>query len=173
MTVNDKICVYCQHGNSYDASTCAHCGERLSDDTTIMAAGEILLDVERPPIDIDEQIDEDVLYFYVASSKYNDPLLHRGRSSIVLGRKSDEADDDEFLDLSGYQAYSLGVSRQHVRIHYQNSESYMVEDLGSSNGTWLNGNRLEANKPHALHRGDHVQLGELMIFVYFFHGSQA
>lgn len=173
MSVDNKTCAYCQHENPYDAKTCANCGERLRDDTTLMASGEVLLDIERPPIDIDDQIDDDVLYFYVASSKYNDPLLHRGQSSIVLGRKGDEAVDGDFLDLSGYQAYSLGVSRQHARISYQNSEDYMVEDLDSSNGTWLNGNRLEASKPHTLHRGDHLQLGELMIFVYFFHGSQS
>lgn len=137
-----------------------------------MASGEVL-DIERPPVDVEGQpIEDDVLYFYVASSKYHDPLLHRGRASVVLGRKRDETIEEEFIDLSGYQAYSLGVSRQHARIDY-GSGAYTVEDLGSSNGTWLNGNRLEPNRTYTLRRGDHLQLGELMMFVYYFHGSRA
>jgi hypothetical protein len=53
-----------------------------------------------------------------------------------------------------------GVSRRHARI--RGSEGvYAVEDLGSSNGTRLNGERLET--PEVLRDGDYVQIGETTI----------
>lgn len=167
----DKIvCGHCGYENSPDESRCANCGRSLNDNTTLMASGAAL-EIERPPVDLDGQpVDDDVLYFYVAGSRYHDPLLHRGHSSVILGRQRDESLEAEFIDLSGYLAYSLGVSRQHVRVSYHD-DRYMVEDLGSANGTWLNGNRLETDRTYLLRRGDHLQLGELMVFVYFFHGS--
>jgi hypothetical protein len=143
----------------------------LSRDTTLAASGKAL-DIERPPIDFDGQlVDDDVLYFYVVSSRHQDPLVHQGQSSVILGRKRDETAEEDFINLSVYQAYSLGVSRQHVRINY-GDDGYRVEDLNSVNGTWLNGNRLESGQDYLLRRGDHLQLGELMMFVYFFHGPQ-
>ena len=48
------------------------------------------------------------------------------------------------------------VSRRHARIYYQDGD-YQVEDLGSSNGTSVNGQRLETARP--LKPGDILQLG--------------
>ena len=51
---------------------------------------------------------------------------------------------------------STGVSRQHARIELT-SEDATVVDTGSSNGTLLNGQLLEAAAP--LHLGDRIQMG--------------
>lgn len=48
------------------------------------------------------------------------------------------------------------VSRQHARISREGSQ-YMVEDLGSSNGTFVNGQRIQG--PTKIVNGDLVQLG--------------
>jgi ABC-type multidrug transport system ATPase subunit len=58
---------------------------------------------------------------------------------------------------------SPGVSRRHARIYLQNEQVY-VEDLGSSNGTFLNGERLEM--PRRLKHGDQVRLGRAVTLVY-------
>jgi len=55
------------------------------------------------------------------------------------------------------------VSRRHARL-IRNGDVYIIEDLGSTNGTFINGKRLDA--PHALRPGDEVQLGPNVIFVY-------
>jgi predicted component of type VI protein secretion system len=47
------------------------------------------------------------------------------------------------------------VSRRHARIRLMNGE-YMLEDLGSKNGTFVNG--LELKEPHALRDGDEIQI---------------
>jgi pSer/pThr/pTyr-binding forkhead associated (FHA) protein len=41
----------------------------------------------------------------------------------------------------------------------------MVEDLGSTNGTLLNGIRLDPYMPETLKDGDQLQLGKLLIEV--------
>jgi predicted component of type VI protein secretion system len=43
----------------------------------------------------------------------------------------------------------------------------LLTDLGSSNGTWLNGAQLAANEPIRLQSGDEVRLGKLPLRIYF------
>lgn len=46
-----------------------------------------------------------------------------------------------------------GVSRYHAAVRW-NGEHYVIEDLGSKNGTWLNGERLSG--PQRLEHGDTI-----------------
>jgi hypothetical protein len=57
-------------------------------------------------------------------------------SEFILGRRTSPA-MVPIIDLSDYQAYALGVSRQHARIR-RDSQGYVIEDLGSANGTFVN-----------------------------------
>ena len=52
------------------------------------------------------------------------------------------------------------VSQLHARIFNQDDDVY-VEDLGSTNGTFVNGQRL--TRVVALHRGDRVQIGATVL----------
>lgn len=72
--------------------------------------------------------------------------LHQNRTS--LGRNSDCS-----IPLTGKQ-----VSRQHAHIFHQDGK-YSIQDLGSSNGTFLNGKRLPANTPNPLTERDTFQIG--------------
>lgn len=49
------------------------------------------------------------------------------------------------------------ASRKHARIHEENGQ-WLVEDLGSSNGTYLAGERLQPDAPVAMRHGDEVIL---------------
>ena len=49
------------------------------------------------------------------------------------------------------------VSRRHARISWKAIE-FVIEDLGSSNGTCLNGTPLM--KPHLLRSGDRISIGQ-------------
>lgn len=55
------------------------------------------------------------------------------------------------------------ISRRHARL-YKLGESYMVEDLGSTNGTFVNGQRLVG--PHALLPGETIRFGENIMLVF-------
>lgn len=62
------------------------------------------------------------------------------------------------VDLTSDGGLEGGVSRRHCKI-YQEEDSYLVEDLGSANGTFLNGERLTPYLSHTLENGDELQLG--------------
>lgn len=52
------------------------------------------------------------------------------------------------------------VSQMHARI-FAKDTGYMVEDLGSTNGTYLNRRRITS--PTELHRGDHLKIGKTVL----------
>jgi hypothetical protein len=70
-----------------------------------------------------------------------------GAAAVTIGR---EAQCDVLVD-------GTWVSRQHARIAWTGTE-YIIEDLGSTNGTFVNGERIGG--PRALKSGDLLQLGE-------------
>lgn len=55
------------------------------------------------------------------------------------------------------------VSRKHARLSFQGGK-YVLEDLGSTNGTFVNGQRLAG--PIVLKPGDVVSLGEQIVLMY-------
>ena len=69
------------------------------------------------------------------------------KEEILLGR--DLANDIPISDPE--------ISRRHVRFMMQ-GESVLIEDLGSTNGTFLNGQRISS--PQQLRAGDVITLGE-------------
>jgi pSer/pThr/pTyr-binding forkhead associated (FHA) protein len=52
------------------------------------------------------------------------------------------------------------VSQMHARI-FARDDAVMVEDLGSTNGTYVNRSRISA--PTELHRGDQVKIGKTVL----------
>lgn len=68
------------------------------------------------------------------------------------------------VDLTPYGGRERGVSRAHVRLHVRDSKLFLT-DLYSANGTFMGGERLEAEKPYEIHNGDELLLGALGIRV--------
>lgn len=97
--------------------------------------------------------------------KINGPGLDRdeiivGRQGLRIGRSADNS-----LPLNHRE-----ISRQHMRISWREDDKYLVEDLNSSNGVWLNETRLMPRIPAELNIGDVIRVGpfllELTEFVY-------
>ncbi len=59
--------------------------------------------------------------------------------------------------VDGSLAFNNAISRSHCKICFQNGQSMLV-DLGSANGTFLNGKKLDANAPTPIKPGDKVKL---------------
>jgi pSer/pThr/pTyr-binding forkhead associated (FHA) protein len=70
------------------------------------------------------------------------------------------------LDLTSYGGLEKGVSRRHAKITRRGQEIF-IEDLGSVNGTLLNGKRLTPYLQHPLTSGDEIQIGRLALHVRF------
>ena len=88
------------------------------------------------------------------------PLSERGE--FTLGRVSDGQPIMPDIDLSPYHAYASGVSRLHAVIK-RSGDRITIMDLGSSNGTYVNGKRLTANAEQVIHHGDVLTFGKLKI----------
>lgn len=73
--------------------------------------------------------------------------LRLGRNELLVGR-------DESCDLV---LDDPTCSRRHFRIHSPRAESYVIEDLGSRNGTLVNG---EEASTHELRHGDEIRVGQ-------------
>ncbi len=81
------------------------------------------------------------------------------RENSLLGRSDPHSNIFPEVDLSKFDRETK-VSRRHARIRRQ-GDTYLIEDLGSVNGTWINDAvRLAPNQPRALESGDRLRLGE-------------
>ncbi len=56
------------------------------------------------------------------------------------------------------------ASRQHLRLRRRRGGGYVLEDLGSTNGTFVNGQRLSGAR--SLHNGDMIGMGETVTLAY-------
>jgi predicted component of type VI protein secretion system len=87
------------------------------------------------------------------SAPYPDKEFPLTRDEMTVGR--DTANEIVISDAE--------VSRRHARI-YKVGETFMIEDLGSTNGTFVNGQRLAG--PHALQPGETVRFGETITLLF-------
>jgi hypothetical protein len=93
-------------------------------------------------------------------------LMHNGqilpltdRDEYTLGRLTEGQPVVPDLDLSPHDAYASGVSRLHALLK-RDGKRVIIMDLGSANGTYVNGRRLTANSERLLNHGDVVALGK-------------
>jgi pSer/pThr/pTyr-binding forkhead associated (FHA) protein len=80
-------------------------------------------------------------------------------NEITIGRVDPHRGIRPDIDLSKFDPASR-ISRRHARITSRSGQFY-IEDLGSANGTVINGrNRLKPQEPYPLVNGDVLKIGE-------------
>ena len=82
--------------------------------------------------------------------------LPEGLSVIHLGKPNDQIPPD--IDVSGFPNSEI-VSRIHADIRVE-GDTYYLEDVGSSNGTYVNHTPLPKGNRHKLRTGDRISLGK-------------
>ncbi|MBE2182951.1 MAG: FHA domain-containing protein [Anaerolineae bacterium] len=89
-------------------------------------------------------------------------------NTTLVGRYDSSSTQRPDVDLTPYGALENGVSRVHAAI-YRNDETdtLTLVDMGSANGTHLNGQRLMPDQPRVLRDGDEIRLGKLVTHIYF------
>ena len=88
------------------------------------------------------------------------PIVER----IVVGRTQDH--DVVDFDLTPYDAYHYGVSRRHAIMTLVDDYLY-IEDLGSTNGTRINGFQLTSKQRYRLRDGDEIEFARLRMIIKF------
>ncbi len=86
--------------------------------------------------------------------------------AVLLGRADKENGIEVNVDLSPFGAAGLGVSRHHATLELVR-KTVMLMDLGSTNGTFLNDQRVLPQPRRVVRDNDEIRLGKMIIHVYF------
>jgi pSer/pThr/pTyr-binding forkhead associated (FHA) protein len=85
-----------------------------------------------------------------------------GKDDVLIGREDAASNIYPNVDLTPHGGEEGGVSRKHARIFFQNGQ-YMIEDLDSTNSTFVNRQRLTPKTPTPLNDNDEVRLGRVLL----------
>ena len=84
--------------------------------------------------------------------------LARRKQSVVIGRDAGQCD---------VVLLNTSVSRRHARLSVGSDNILQIEDVGSSNGTAINGTRIEPGLAQPLEPGSTVKLGDIELVVRY------
>ena len=99
----------------------------------------------------------------IGTSELDSPVFNLEKDTNLVGRRDPMSNIFPEVDLSKFDPQTK-ISRRHARI-WRERDSFMVEDLGSSNGTILiaessESQKLGKNQPRALTSGDKIRVGD-------------
>jgi pSer/pThr/pTyr-binding forkhead associated (FHA) protein len=151
--VSPVFCTNCGHRNPAGSNFCSSCGHVLAhtgdEPTTITIA----------PVEVGDLEEEQAVSVTDLPEGMGMLVVKRGPnagSRFALEAEVTKAgrhpDSEIFLD-------DITVSRRHAEFLRQES-GYIVRDVGSLNGTYLNRERIEENR---LTNGDEVQIGKFKL----------
>ena len=136
-------CGFCGGRIAGDDVYCAHCGQRQP-----MAVASAALRQARATAKL-----------VVTGTTELDSSFHLQKESSLIGRSDPHSNIFPEIDLSPFDPQTK-ISRRHARV-FRRGDVYLVEDLGSINGTIINDSvRLAPHQPRALESGDKLRLGE-------------
>lgn len=85
---------------------------------------------------------------------------------VLIGRLAPNTILVPQVDLEPYGGLASGVSRVHASLKHQ-ANALLVADMGSRNGTYINGHRLHEKELRLLQDGDELRIGQLTLIVRF------
>jgi pSer/pThr/pTyr-binding forkhead associated (FHA) protein len=164
-----KFCPFCQRKNKNNAVRCEHCGVMLISQKpeihTTVGISEVSLQDAAEVVSCSQRIEhfpEDCFALFIMD--FGEPIIVSINPVITLGRDDNKEAERNVVDFSRFGDMTLGISRKHAAIYFENNE-FRIEDLGSTNGTWLNKHRLMPGKSQRLKNDDQIWLGPLkMVF---------
>ena len=167
MVSSEKFCYICQNKNDPEAIICKHCGASLDKgkySTTRKAEIKINYSDKPENLNIDEAIipKEGIAVYFAETTK---PFVIQTDKEFVIGRKVIET-SEPMLDLSDFDGFKMGLSRRHAMIR-QAGSGYEIIDLSSTNGSWLNDERLVPYTPYPLASGSRLRLSRIRLFVFY------
>ena len=158
-------CPYCQARYLEGTLFCSECGTYLSEESkreTDLLLGEWLEEIEAPFL----SQDGGPIAVRLSIGGHERQVVLPLSRAIHLGRLDPESQVFPDVDLTDDEGRGTGVSRRHARIFKRETE-VVIEDLGSVNGTFVNGKRLARYAAAILAHGDRLQLGRLIIRIFF------
>lgn len=148
-------CPHCGANRSGDDRFCEACGHDFdSPEPDTAAAWELVAHADREQF---ERFSSTGVMFPVEFAERRFPIAGP-RVRIGRSRASEEAKPE--IDLAGTPE-DPGISRWHATLEREDDGTYVLRDLGSTNGTLLNDDPepLEADVPVPLSVGDRIRIG--------------
>ncbi len=138
-------CTECNMENIEGAIFCEECGAKLE------AAGEMN--------ETAMATDGEGTALVLASSN-GSKLEIPAKEEVVIGREDPISEVFPDLDLTDFGGADGGVSRKHAVIH-RSGAGCTIEDMGSTNGTYINKKRIQPHAPQVIKPGDEVRFGKV------------
>ena len=162
-------CSVCRNRELEGELFCSECGARLVNtwssptSTAAFADTSRIRDTVRVPAALSSRLQAGQIALSISGTAQ--PVLLEGRPEYILGREGHEQVVPD-LNLNPYGARDKGVSRVHAALRRDHAHLLLI-DLGSTNGTRLNGKPLAAHQPTQVENGDEIRLGKLVITINF------
>jgi pSer/pThr/pTyr-binding forkhead associated (FHA) protein len=83
-----------------------------------------------------------------------------GKNTAIIGRADPVSGVNPDVDLTPHGGDEGGVSRRHAELSF-NGYQWQIKDLNSTNGSYVNNQRLNANVPQLLNSNDQIRLGRV------------
>lgn len=160
---------YSELGDIY----CPNCGQFLESEaqTPVIPGDEKstitlheLAEFERQPAEPEHEISEITGRLVIGYTNQEIKLPH-GRSNILLGRTDPERNIFPEIDLTPFGGEVGGISRKHLLLTLVDSQIY-VQDLNSTNYTFLNKIKLEPENQYPIKDGDEIRMGGLILHYF-------
>jgi serine/threonine protein kinase len=87
------------------------------------------------------------------------------QQEVLIGRADPQVTPQPDVDLGPHGGSQAGVSRRHARLLYS-PEGWLLDDLHSTNGTFLNNQRLVPEQPARVYTGDIIRCSQLTLVFY-------
>lgn len=160
------VCHNCNAQNRHDAVFCYACGHLLEHGDENFSTVRFSDAVAQDPHHFSA---DSVLVLSVREGHHDFELRPQlSQTEMVIGRSTANSAMLPDVDLAPYNAEKKGVSRLHLALKYED-EVLKVYDLGSANGSLINGQKLHPREIRVLANGDELQLGHLVIRVIYYH----
>ncbi|MDH3942933.1 MAG: FHA domain-containing protein [Anaerolineae bacterium] len=161
-------CPNCHHHELEGALFCGECGTKLVEQSGLSTAQIPAVESPQEPVNPDiphsppppTATIESPISLHIVDTGQSIPLV--GRQEFTIGRISEGQAILPDVDLTPYEAYDRGVSRLHATVKLY-PERFSITDLGSSNGTRLNNQKIAPHQEEFLSHGDIITLGKFKI----------
>ncbi len=157
------ICPNCHHSELPGALFCSQCGallEGVAGIATQNMRSTGKLEGEQGPLPPPAAELQAPVSLCIVDSGQIIPL--ENRAEFTLGRSAEGQPILPDIDLAPFRAYEMGVSRLHASIRME-GQQVVAMDLGSVNGSRLNGQKIPSHKPCVINHGDILTLGKLKL----------
>ena len=163
------VCPACDHSMTGNPAVCEACGEFLplpTGDTLILEGDELKkIAAKAQKAWRSAQVGESrTIRVHIAQAVLSIHLPPE--KTVSLGRVGEAHESKPDIDLAQHKALKGGVSRLHAALRFQ-GDMVQVRDLESTNGTFLNGQRVSAKEWRIMRDGDELRLGNLTMALYF------